>query len=295
MNNLRQFMGLVTRRGVPWILGLAILGPQGVVTAARLDIYPPKVVLSSPNETLSVLVIQTTEAGRQRDVTEHVEYRLGAEGVARVTENRIAAVGDGSVTLTATHEGQSTTMEIVVQHADQIPPVGFRRDVIPIFTKSGCNSGTCHGSSRGQDGFRLSLFGFDPRGDYLRITRELATRRIRLAVPESSLLLEKAIGSVPHTGGKRMEVESDAYRILRDWVRQGAVWDEDAPRVTDLALFPPELVLGLGDPARLIAIATYSDGTQRDVTPWSVFQSTDDSVSSVDTDGRVVVTNRGES
>src|SRR5689334_18979998 len=90
-------------------------------------------------------------------------------------------------------------------------PVSFRNDVMPVFMVAGCNSGSCHGSARGQDGFRLSLFGYDPDGDYFRITREMPTRRINLAQPLESLLLLKATGAVPHTGGTRFTHESPHY------------------------------------------------------------------------------------
>ena len=82
---------------------------------------------------------------------------------------------------------------------------------MPIFMRAGCNTGACHGSARGKDGFRLSLFGFDPEGDYFRLTREIGFRRINLAVPEESLLLEKPTGAVPHTGGKRFDPSSEHY------------------------------------------------------------------------------------
>ena len=80
----------------------------------------------------------------------------------------------------------------------------FRRDVMPVFFRAGCNSGGCHGSARGKDGFRLSLFGYDPSGDYFRITQQMAGRRINLSVPEESLILMKSTGKVPHTGGESL-------------------------------------------------------------------------------------------
>src|SRR5256885_12057761 len=92
--------------------------------------------------------------------------------------------------------------------------VSFRLDVMPVFMAAGCNSGSCHGSARGQDGFRLSLFGFDPDGDYRRITREIPNRRINLGRPEESLLLLKATGKVPHTGGARFTTESAFYGTI---------------------------------------------------------------------------------
>jgi hypothetical protein len=106
--------------------------------------------------------------------------------------------------------------------------VSFRRDVMPILFRAGCNSGTCHGSARGKDGFHLSLFGYDPRGDYFRISQQMIGRRINVARPERSLLLKKAIGKVPHTGGKLFDADSEYYNTLLNWIEAGAV-DDSGP------------------------------------------------------------------
>src|SRR5437870_13190842 len=98
--------------------------------------------------------------------------------------------------------GESVSVPVIVEHADLIPATSFKRDVMPVFLRSGCNTGACHGSARGKDGFRISLFGFDPDGDYNRITREMGSRRINLAIPQDSLLMTKGAGTVSHTGGK---------------------------------------------------------------------------------------------
>ena len=92
-------------------------------------------------------------------------------------------------------------MPITVAQAAADPPISFKRDVMPVFMKAGCNAGSCHGAARGKDGFRLSLFGFDPDGDYYRLTREQPERRLDLSIPSECLLIEKATGQVPHTGG----------------------------------------------------------------------------------------------
>ena len=100
--------------------------------------------------------------------------------------------------------------------APQAP--SFRRDVMPVFFRAGCNSGTCHGSARGKDGFMLSLFGYDPAGDYRRTVEEIPGRRINASVPQESLLLLKATASVPHTGGKLFDRDSQLYQTLLEWI-----------------------------------------------------------------------------
>ena len=117
---------------------------------------------------------------------------------------------DGKTELKVTFQGQTKIIPIEVQRASTDRPISFNLDVMPVFMKAGCNTGSCHGSARGQDRFMLSLFGYDSKGDHFRITREEGTRRINLAIPEESLLVEKAIEAVPHTGGKIIREKQQA-------------------------------------------------------------------------------------
>ena len=118
----------------------------------------------------------------------------------------------------------------------------------------------------------LSLFGYDPDGDHYRITREQGTRRINLAIPEESMLVEKAIGAVPHSGGKLFSKGSDHWNTLVDWLKDGANKDpEDIAKPTKIELFPPSLLLeGNGSTQQMTVLASYSDGTTRDITPLTV-------------------------
>ncbi len=206
------------------------------------------------------------------------------------------AAADGATKVVVTWRDQQVTLPIVVRNGQQLPSVSFQRDVLPTLTKAGCNTGTCHGSSRGKDGFRLSLFAFDPQGDYHRITRELAARRINLAIPADSLLLQKAVGAVTHTGGKRFEIGSPGYQTVHQWLAQGALADSsDLPGVERVALYPPEIVAaGRGQGQALLVMAHYADGTDRDVTELTVFRSSDESVAEL-RDEQVVAAERGES
>ena len=101
----------------------------------------------------------------------------------------------------------------------------FSRHVVPIFSKLGCNAGACHGAVKGQNGFRLTLFGADPTLDHQRLVRELNGRRLNFNDPDASLLLLKATGQIPHEGGKRLHVASPEYRLLRRWMDAGAPMD----------------------------------------------------------------------
>src|SRR5215207_6350060 len=116
-------------------------------------------------------------------------------------------------------------------------PLNFTNDIVPIFTKAGCNAGGCHGKSSGQNGFRLALLGFEPAEDYEHIVKEARGRRVFPAAPENSLLVLKSVNTVPHGGGKRMEPDSDDYRLLVRWIAQGMPYGaESDPKVTRIAV-----------------------------------------------------------
>lgn len=177
---------------------------------------------------------------------------------------------------------------------DAVP--GFRRDIMPIFFRAGCNAGTCHGSARGKDGYMLSLFGFDPAGDYRRTVEEIPGRRINVAVPEESLLLLKAIGAVPHTGGKRFERDSPLAKTLIDWIAAGAPDDVGSvPDVTSIAVSQPAITFDRTEQSTTLAVtATYADGSTRDVTSLALFGTNNSSVSDIDADGKVTAKGPGD-
>jgi hypothetical protein len=99
----------------------------------------------------------------------------------------------------------------------------FRNDVVPVFTKLGCNSGGCHGKSSGQNGFHLSLLGFEPDEDFHHFGKEERGRRLVPSARDRRLLLLKATAKLPHGGGHRIVADSRGYRLLRRWIAQGAV------------------------------------------------------------------------
>src|SRR5207244_1285066 len=168
------------------------------------------------------LVVQAIYAdGATRDVTSDASYSLGNRKVARLTEHVLFPVSDGNTDLQVKYSGRALAIPIIVQDANMERPISFKMDVMPVFMKAGCNSGNCHGSSRGKDGFRLSLFGYDPDGDYFRLTQESIGRRINLAIPEESLLIEKALGKVQHSGGERFKADSEMNKTLMRWLEAG--------------------------------------------------------------------------
>jgi hypothetical protein len=175
-------------------------------------------------------------------------------------------------------------------------PISFRLDVMPVFFRAGCNSGGCHGAAIGKDGFHLSLFGYDPAGDYHRLTQQMVGRRIDLAVPEESLLLKKAIGAVPHSGGQRFKVTSDYYISILRWIEAGAPNDAaDVPQVTGLAIVPDKIVFNPNDkPRALQVIAKYSDGASRPVNRLALYLTNNKSTADIDANGTVTPGKRGD-
>ena len=172
----------------------------------------------------------------------------------------------------------------------------FRRDVMPVFFRAGCNTGSCHGSARGKDGFRLSLFGYDPAGDYFRLTQQMVGRRLNLAVPEQSLLLLKATGKVQHTGGELFKPDSEYYKVLRDWIDAGAPNDAaDVPVVAGISIAPEKFLFeDAGQTQAMKVTARYSDGTTRDVTHLARFLTNNKLCADVDKNGVVKAGKRGD-
>jgi hypothetical protein len=145
--------------------------------------------------------------------------------------------------------------------------LNFVNDVLPLLTKHGCNSGGCHGRGSGQNGFKLSLFGFDPEADYAALVEEGLGRRVSWTAPEESLILAKPTGQAPHGGGVRFAADSAAYQLLSRWISEGSPWGEPgAPILTGIHVEPVEQLLETGQTQQLKVVASYSDNTTRDVT-----------------------------
>ena len=166
----------------------------------------------------------------------------------------------------------------LVAHADE-RPLNFANDIVPIFTKASCNSGGCHGKSSGQNGFKLSLLGFEPQEDYEHIVREARGRRVFPAAPTESLLLTKAVNSTPHGGGKKLDPKSDEYALLVKWIASGMPYGKETdPKLVTIEVQPTERVMTLKGNQQLKVLAHYSDGYVRDVTRSALYEPNDKSM-----------------
>jgi len=220
-----------------------------------LAVYPQEISLATSADYQGIVVVATRADGVTSDVTEEAELAVVEPSFASLESATLRPLADGETQLIAKFSGLEASANVAVTRAPEHRPVSYMLDVMPVFARAGCNSGSCHGAASGKDGFRLSLFGFDPPGDHFRITREQATRRINLAIPTDSLLMEKASGAVQHTGGKCFEAGGKYYGFLSSWLAAGAPSDvATAPTVSGCVT------------QKFIAVATYSDGTTRDVT-----------------------------
>jgi hypothetical protein len=243
------------------------------------------------------IIVQASYAdGITRDVTAQAKVTISDPKIAKIVNLEVLPVGDGKCSIAVEFEGKTTQVPVDVKDATKDRPISFKLDVMPIFLRNGCNQGGCHGAARGKDGFRLSLFGFDPDGDHYRLTRELNGRRINLAIPEESLLVEKSIGKVPHTGGQKFAVGEQYYNDLVRWVDAGGPQDPAGiPTPVSVDLFPKSALLdGKGSTQQLIVRAKYSDGSERDVTSLALFLSSNDSSGKVSPNGLVTAGDRGE-
>jgi len=293
-----QGKGLLSLRA---LLSLGLAVAMAATSAAeskivKLDVFPPDVELSTRRDRQQVIALVTREDGVTVDVTSEAKLALADPKLARLEGNTLHPASDGETTLKVEHSGLAQQIPVKVVKATEDRAISFKLDVMPVFMRSGCNSGSCHGAARGKDGFRLSLFGFDPDGDHFRITREYGTRRLNLALPGESLLIEKAVGDVPHSGGKRFSRDSEYCDTLLRWLEAGVPSDPaEIPSVVDVELYPPAAVIqGEGTTQQFIARAKYSDGTDRDVTHLAVFLTSNDNSAPINEDGLVTAAKRGE-
>ena len=180
-----------------------------------------------------------------------------------------------------------------VVFSEEIPQqVDFENDVLPVLTKFGCNAGACHGKARGQNGFQLSLLGFDPNFDYNSLVKESRGRRVFPFAPEKSLLLTKPSGRSPHGGGIRLPVDSTGYKILARWVENGMPREiPGTPTLEKVTVSPTDQILTYNSGVQLSVTAHYSDGSTRDVTAMADYQSNESGIAQVDELGKITVEN----
>jgi len=206
--------------------------------------------------------------GTLADVTRDVHYDATPAGIVSVDNvGLVSPLADGTAEVRASYAGLEARLTVVVESLERDPRVSFHQQIVPVFTRYGCNSGGCHGKSTGQGGFRLSLLGFEPSEDYEHLVKEGRGRRLFPAAPTQSLLLAKAVSSVPHGGGQRLALDSHEYRLLARWIAQGMPDSQPSdPMLTRISVFPADRLMQRRGRQQLVVLAHYSDGTAEDVT-----------------------------
>jgi len=251
---------------------------------------PSRVVLQGPQARFSLLVHGRTAGGRRVDLTHRAAYLLPDGAPARPEKPGVlVARRNGEASLEIAVAGRKLRVPVQVQGADAPRQFDFADDIGPLLSRFGCNSSACHGKAEGQNGFKLSVFGFDPAADYQALVMEGRGRRVFPAQPERSLLLQKAAGVVPHGGGVRFARASAAYRTLRGWIAAGLpAGGEARPAVEQISVDPEDRTMHISGRQQLRVVAEYSDGSRRDVTHLAQFQA-NNALASVDERGLVTV------
>ncbi len=287
-----------------YLATLSLLGTANAAEVIGFQVTPAEVTLSGNFARTQLVATRTNSSNatdeRSDDLTSDATY--ASSDVKVVTVNaagQMLAIGNGSakVTVTAGRENGHVSVDVPVTVADVVaePKVGFTEQVGPILSKAGCNMAACHASQYGKGGFKLSVFGFQPPQDHSAIVRDRYQRRANLNDPEKSLFLQKPTMQVPHGGSRRLTAGSVDYQILVAWLATGAPPPSSkAPKVTKLTVFPQRRVGQVDRKQQLRVDAHYSDGSVRDVSSWAKYDSMDDVVLSVNTDGLVTPTDRGQ-
>ena len=285
-------------------LWICAAGTSAMAEVVKLELNVPAegeaIAIRSRDARQQLIVTAVHTDGSSVDVTRDVTWSISDPAVLVVDSTGMSVpLADGDITVTAALADKSVAARVVVSGFAHPLPINFRNQVVPIFTKLGCNGGGCHGKSGGQNGFKLSLLGFVPEDDYEFLCKESRGRRIFPAVPGESLLIKKAIGRSPHGGGKRMENGSYEYNLLVQWIEQGMPYGTDKDAfVTGIKCIPEIRTMTRKSQQQISVIATYSDGTTEDVTRMALFEpneaemaecSTTGLVSTLDLSGEVAI------
>jgi hypothetical protein len=262
----------------------------------ELVLLPSSARLVGPHARQRFVVERSDKGIGVGDVTGRAAFAVDNPCVAVVDRDGfVRPVGDGLATITATVDGRVARGFVSVEGSGRDEPWNFRNHVEAVLTRQGCNAGACHGAAAGKNGFRLTLRGYGPEIDYATLTRQSLGRRVVKTAPQESLVLLKPTGAIEHGGGVRFRTGSLEYRVIAEWISAGMPGPSASdPEIRGLSVYPGAVRLAPGQFQQVVVQATYSDGRAEDVTHWAKFASTDDSVASVDENGRLEVKGRGE-
>lgn len=278
------------------VLALGTSAQAAEPAPGELQLQPASLTLNHPRQPHSILVSTVTADGQTIDLTGSASFASSDDKIAAVDAfGWVRPVASGKTSILIKAGGKTTSLPVTIELKPEAPSISFRHDIMPVLSKGGCNSGACHGYSLGKNGFKLSLRGMDEVADYDALTQEFLARRINRHQPEASLLLRKALGETAHRGGVRMEVGDVLHETLLSWIRTGAPGDLKNPlQLMSIKVYPEKIVTRPGQQQQLQLLATYSDGSVRDITRLGIYGSNNDSIIPVDEAGVVTAKELGE-
>ena len=276
----------VTGTGCRTLMGLiCLVSPAAGFT--EMYVCPEQVTLDRPESTQQLLVSRQ-ETDHRLDRTRDVEYRVREPGIATVDERgTVSPLRDGETEIEIRDNGETFVVPVTVSGLAQPSAISFEHEIIPILTKARCNSGGCHGKAEGKNGFKLSVFGFDPRADYEAIVLEGRSRRLFPPVAERSLILQKATAETPHGGGRKIDKGSLRYRYLLRWISAGARFEGAASAVTGIEVTPRDAILVSDERQQLQVTATAADGRRYCVTADAEYESNASLIAQTDDSGLI--------
>ncbi len=258
---------------------------------SSLTPFPDQISLVASQHSHRLVVTGLATNGFEVDVTAKATYASDKPDIAVVESGGIVrGLQAGSARITVSNSNQTASVMVTVNPAPTNSQLSFVADVLPVLSKAGCNAGKCHAKPEGQNGFKLSVFAYDPKSDYNEIVKDARGRRVFPAYPEESLLLKKATLAIPHEGGERFEAGSKPYLTLLRWIEQGMSYSRtNEATLASLHIYPAERRYKKGAKQPLLVQARYSDGTIRDVTDLALFDSNDKEIARVGEDSSVAV------
>ena len=251
-----------------------VAAPSPLQAIRSLKLQPDVLTLKDARDERRVLVWGKTDGDKLIDLTAQAVLKSNSTNVAIDGQSYIRPHAKGTAEVTISAAGQSIQLPVTVESAD-VPAVRFVRDIMPILSKVGCNAGTCHGSAKGKNGFKLSLRGYDPDYDYHALIDDISGRRFNRVVVDDSLMLLKPTAEVPHEGRQAIKPGSREHQLLRQWISEGVKPEKlDIGRAKKIEVIPAEVEMDLpGRTQQILVMARYADGSQRDVTREAVFSS----------------------
>ena len=253
-------------------------------------VFPPEINLQAKGRQ-QVVVRHGLANGLTADLTREAVYASSDPAVAVVEQGVVRAQGEGLAKLRVEAAGQVVNVDVFVGAKPGNHRLrSFTGDVLPVLGRAGCAGGSCHAKPKGQNGFSLSVFSFDPAADFREVVKDERGRRVFPAFPAESLLLKKPTLAVEHEGGRRLEVGSPFYQIIHDWISQGMPYRlPGEPALKGISVFPGEQRYAKSAEQQLVVTARFDDASTQDVTHLADFSSSDKEIAGVDHDGLVRV------